>query len=582
MTTENGNRKMMAGDPHDQFVPIVAATVTSNYAYSAPNTNHEIITPSIPAFDASMAPEAQIVTIDGDTTIDEATPLVTFDSTSYDHPPGQSEDGIQKASIAPAFKDWPFAILFYVHIAVMIYVGIVYSAEGYRRVAADFDFDLVKEAIAKSDDITPEDLAQLETFMEETYAYLQGYPQRIVVYSIIPAAVLLFFLMDVMLASCLRWFTTFWVTKTLVLSVTLTVVFMTALVIAEPSVFTVILSCIVIGASVYFTWSVWSIIPFLSVNIKIALEGMRSNFGTYMWALLLSDLSSLFVIVWLYVIFGISFYEQFTCEDRKHPDAKAHLADFSTDPDECSMNGWTFLLLLLSLYWTTNVIGNFIQVVVSGVMATWLYDKEEARGCCSSAIWGSLHRAMTYSFGSICFGSLVQGFVSALRWMTQGGRKNRQDPGRTNQACCGTMCSSILECVGEMWGDVLDYFTQWNYIYVALYGFSYVESGERVTQLFRTKGFVSIITERLAGFVLGWVTFAMGLYGGFIVLLVERIVTMRNPDPQYESYVYGPMPHWRVAAFLYVSSRGPPTSAYLVLLTSLCLRLALCPCCRIF
>ncbi len=552
MSDEYGTRKtMIIGDyhrDHNSMVPIVVASVQ---AVTTPAHFDQECVPDNTPFDATIASEAQIVTIDGDTTpVDESSPLV-ISSSYYDNPDGQAEVGREKVSTVPVFRDWPFAILFFGHIAAMIYVGVVYSPEGYRRVVNDFDFDLIEQEIAKGDDVKPEDLAKLESFLEEAYAYLQGYPQRIVLYSILPAAVLLFFVMDVMVTTCLLWFTTFWVTKTLLVSVSLTVLVMAALVIAEPSVFSVVLASVVIGCSVYFTCSVWPIIPFLSVNLKIALHGMRSNFGTYMWALLLSDISSLFVLVWAYGLVGISFYEISTCQEKMHPDEDLHLKGYnSTNPDECSINGWTFLMFLLSLYWTTNVIGNFIQVVVSGVMATWLYDKDEARGCCSAAIWGSLRRGMTFSFGSICFGSLVQGFVSVLRWMVQGGRRHRQDPSRTNDTCCGVMGSSFVECVTHLWGDVLDWFTQWNYIYVALYGFSYVESGKRVTQLFRTKGFVPIIMERLAGFALSWVTFSMGILGGVIVLLVERIVSLRNPDPQYESFVYGPLPNWRIAAFL--------------------------------
>jgi hypothetical protein len=104
---------------------------------------------------------------------------------------------------------------------------------------------------------------------------------------------------------------------------------------------------------------------------------------------------------------------------------------------------------------------------------------------------------------------------------------------------------------------MLDYFSQWNYIYIALYGFSYVESGKAVMRLFRVRGWhlntsgaQSIITERLTSYVLGWVTFAMGLLAGASVLCIERIVTLRNPDPEHESYIYGPLPHWRWFAFL--------------------------------
>lgn len=556
MTDENVSRKSMISgeDNHrghdDVTIPMVSASVHGSIDQeSAPDDNIPFDQPSV------MAPEAQIVTIDGDPPpADESTPLVI--SSNYfannNIRDDQSEAGPSKDT-GPVFRDWPFAILFCFHLTAMIFVGVVYSPEGYRRVVNGFDLDLIEQEIAKGDDVKPEDLAQLESFVEEAYDYLQGYPQRIILYSILPASVLLFFVMDVMVTTMLLWFTTFWVTKTLVVSVILTILVMAALVIAQPCVLSIVIASIVIGSSFYFTCSVWSIIPFLSVNLKIALQGMRSNFGTYMWALLLSDISSVFVLVWAYGLVGVWFYEMSACEDTKHLDDNVQSEETrSSDPNQqCSINGWTFLMFLLSLYWTTNVIGNFVQVVVAGVMATWLYDKDDARGCCSAAIWGSLRRATTFSFGSICFGSLVQGFLSFLRWMTQGGRSIRPETSRTNDACCGTMGSSFVDCVRRhLWGEVLDWFTQWNYIYVALYGFSYVESGKRVTGLFRTKGFVPVITERLAGFALGWLTVSMGALGGIIVLLVERVVTLKNPDPQYESFVYGPLPNWRVAAFL--------------------------------
>jgi hypothetical protein len=575
MTDENVNRKtMIIGDHNpcdedDAIVPIISASIQTDIRYSAVAvtltrsiSDHESTThdDNIP-FDHSSftAPEAQFVTIDGDPTpADESTPLVISSSYSdNDNNLGnQSEVGPLRDFAVPVFRDWPFAILFCCHLAAMIYVGVVYCREGYRRVVNGFDLDLIEQEIAKGDDVKPEDLAQLETFVEDAYHYLQGYPQRILLYNILPTAVLLFFVMDIMVTTSLLWFTTFWVTKTLLISMTLIILGMAALLIVQPTVLSIVVATIVIGSSVYFTCSVWSIIPFLSVNLKIALQGMRSNFGTYMWALLLSDLSSVFVLVWAYGLIGIWFYEMSACEDGKNLDGIVQTEDISSsNPDaECSINGWTFLIFLLSLYWTTNVIGNFLQVVVAGVMATWLYDKDEARGCCSGAIWGSLRRGVTYSFGSICYGSLVQGFMSFLRWMTQGGRRiDLPEPNRSNDACCGTMGSSFVDCVSRhLKGDILDWFTQWNYIYVALYGFSYVESGKRVTQLFQTKGFFPIISERLAGFALGGVTASMGILGGIIVLLVERVVTLKNPDPQYESFVYGPLPNWRIAAFLYV------------------------------
>jgi len=263
----------------------------------------------------------------------------------------------------------------------------------------------------------------------------------------------------------------------------------------------------------------------------------------------------LYVLLWFYVLFGLGFYEHFRCEDMKHP-GETPEENFEDTGDDCSMNLGTFLLLLLSLYWTVHVIINFLRVMVAGVMATFLWAKDDARGCCSLAIWGSIFRGLTYSFGSICFGSLVQGAVSVLRWIISSGRKNRDETSSDN-LCCGGLCFCIVDCLVNLGGDLLDYFSQWNFIYIALYGFSYVESGKAVMNLFEmrnwhltARGSQSIITERLTSYVLGCVTFCIGIITGASVLIIERIITLRNPDPEFESYVFGPLPHWRIFAFL--------------------------------
>lgn len=74
-------------------------------------------------------------------------------------------------------------------------------------------------------------------------------------------------------------------------------------------------------------------------------------------------------------------------------------------------------------------------------------------------------------------------------------------------------------------------------------------SGKKVFELFRRKGWQSIITERLGNFVLAYLTFIVSILAGVTALLVESLVTLRNPDENYESYVYGPMPNWRVMCF---------------------------------
>jgi hypothetical protein len=185
-----------------------------------------------------------------------------------------------------------------------------------------------------------------------------------------------------------------------------------------------------------------------------------------------------------------------------------------------------------------------MQVTVVGVMATWCFDKDEADGCCSSAVFNSLSRSLTYSFGSICFGSLLQGLVSVLRYAVESARARREN----NECCCG--CGSLLFCIQ----DALEYFNQWAYVFVGVYGYGYLESGKRVMELFRARGWTSIITNRLVSYVLGFATFVIGVLTGCAALIVEHLVTQNLNDPtsDYNSYLFGPLPGWKFMAFGYV------------------------------
>merc|ERR1712038_908980 len=58
-------------------------------------------------------------------------------------------------------------------------------------------------------------------------------------------------------------------------------------------------------------------------------------------------------------------------------------------------------LLLVSLYWGTNVWRNVSHTTTCGVAATWYFNAGEI----SNPSRGAYKRTMTTSFGSVCFGS---------------------------------------------------------------------------------------------------------------------------------------------------------------------------------
>jgi hypothetical protein len=185
-------------------------------------------------------------------------------------------------------------------------------------------------------------------------------------------------------------------------------------------------------------------------------------------------------------------------------------------------------------------------------MATWCFDQDDADGCCSSAVMNSTHRSLTYSFGSICFGSLLQALISVLRFVVESARSLRD----RDDECggCGALVLCILECLARLLEDIIDYFNQWAYIFVGIYGYSYLESGRRVMELFRARGWTSIITNGLVSYVLGFVSFTMGIITGAAGLIIEYSATQSLGDPksEFESYLFGPVQGWRYMTFGYV------------------------------
>lgn len=184
-------------------------------------------------------------------------------------------------------------------------------------------------------------------------------------------------------------------------------------------------------------------------------------------------------------------------------------------------------------------------------MATWCFDKEAARGCCSPAVASSVYRSATYSFGSICLGSLLQGVMQVLRKIIPDPRSRRHN---NDASCCG-LCFCIFECCGRVLEDVLDYFHQWSYVFIGIYGYGYIESGRRVLELFVSKGWTSIISERLVSYVTGCITFTVGIVTGLCMwaftILVDSmheddsilpIVDADDSSPASTFYVYGVVP----------------------------------------
>ena len=74
------------------------------------------------------------------------------------------------------------------------------------------------------------------------------------------------------------------------------------------------------------------------------------------------------------------------------------------------------------------------------------FSPNEAKGCCSPAVRDSYVRALTYSFGSICLGSLIVALIQAVKEMVHQAREN----GDSMLACCAECLIGCIEALVEV------------------------------------------------------------------------------------------------------------------------------------
>jgi hypothetical protein len=136
----------------------------------------------------------------------------------------------------------------------------------------------------------------------------------------------------------------------------------------------------------------------------------------------------------------------------------------------------------------------------------------------------SFSRATTHSFGSICFGSLLVAIVQALRALEHYTRENDE--------MSALQC--IIQCMLGCIESIIEYMNKWAYVYVGLYGFSYIEAGRNVIQLFQQRGWTSIITDDLTDNVLFMMSVAVGLACGLVGLVMGCFDSGMFEDLGYE------------------------------------------------
>ena len=249
-----------------------------------------------------------------------------------------------------------------------------------------------------------------------------------------------------------------------------------------------------------YAYAVWRRIALAAANLVTALTAIRANAGIIVAAYGITALVQVYTIFWLVAWLGV-YVRHADCHD-----------------DVCTshLNGLVVLLFLLSYFWTASVGKNLLHVTVSGVVGTFVFTPDDASHFCSPSITDSLARASTWSFGSICLGSLLTAVLQILYQLCRHARR-QQSSGSALLLC-------VLECVVGFLERLVTYFNKWAYCYIGLYGYDYLTAGRNVVQLFRDRGWTTLISDDLVTNTLSLTSLVVGLCTGAVGVLLAHVV----------------------------------------------------------
>jgi len=253
----------------------------------------------------------------------------------------------------------------------------------------------------------------------------------------------------------------------------------------------------------YYAKCVWNRIPFAAANLRTALSAIQTNAGVCVLAYGIAIVAMVWTVIWSLAVIGVSFKES-TCSGG------------SSTGDVCQlhMNAVSIVCLILSYFWTSQVLKNVLHVTVSGVIGTWWFYPQDALSVFSPAIIDSFRRATTYSFGSICMGSLLVAIIQTMEAIAKSARQNNRDG----------ILLCIVECLLQMLARIAIYFNKWAYCYVGLYGFDYISSGKKAMELFEARGWTTIITDDLVQRSLTLITIVISALSGIVGMVLSKAV----------------------------------------------------------
>ncbi|PJF17465.1 Choline transporter-like domain-containing protein [Paramicrosporidium saccamoebae] len=170
-----------------------------------------------------------------------------------------------------------------------------------------------------------------------------------------------------------------------------------------------------------------------------------------------------------------------------------------------------------SLFWTSQVLTNTAQTSIAGVYATYYFLHGTGQAIINP-VASSLRRATTYSFGSICFGSLIVAIIQTIRFLLQMA---------TNR---DSIAGAVVDCILGLLQGLVEYFNYFAYTQIAIYGKPYIQAAKDTWNLVKSRGVDAIVNDDLIGTCLGISSFTIGIASGLVVYIISTLIYAKPWD----------------------------------------------------
>ncbi|KAG9244898.1 putative DUF580 domain protein Pns1 [Calycina marina] len=174
-------------------------------------------------------------------------------------------------------------------------------------------------------------------------------------------------------------------------------------------------------------------------------------------------------------------------------------------------------------YWISEVIKNVIHVTISGVYGSWYFCAQKPGGFPRNATRGAFKRAMTYSFGSISFGSLLVAIIQFLRQACSVARQNEAAQGNV----LGSIFFCVLGCFIGLLEWAITFINEYAFSYIALYGKAYVPAAKATWHMMKDRGVDALVNGCLINPVLTMGAVFVAYVCSFLAYLY---ITFTNPE----------------------------------------------------